>query len=313
MSVSVIISTHNRPKFLRLTLTSILKQKVLPDEIILIDDGSTVPLVVADLIDSIRYMGVEVRFFRFNEEVGLGAARYFGAYKSKYEYLVFIDDDAVADSSLIEAYVNRFKEGGCDIIAGVCLPLYLKSFKLPSWWDENVLGPLVAVRNDVILKSKKSKPQDYVYGCNFAIHRDVLKVVKGFKPWLGRVRGILLSGEEWDLAARAYHKGLKICLEKKAVVYHVITPNKIILKRIIDLGVTTAMVRALLLYEGTIQKPPVSYLTGCYLILPKDVIEFLYYTLRRRFQNSIKKIHELIVHFLIPFYYKRCLKLRNVR
>jgi|GEM_PF-1729924 len=313
MSVSVIISTHNRPGLLRLTLFSILKQRLLPDEVIIIDDGSTVSVshLIADIINDMRHKGIDVKFFRFNNEVGLGAARLFGAYKSSCEYLVFIDDDALAGSSLLEVYINKFKGEACDIIAGLCLPLYPKNVKFPSWWDENVLGSLVAVRNDIVLLSRRVKPQDYVYGCNFAMRRNVLKEVKGFKPWLGRVRGTLLGGEESDLVARAYYRGFKICFEKDAVIYHIITPNKITLKRVINAGISTAKVRALLQYEGSIRRSRSLYLVGCCIILPKDVIELLYSIVLGKHQYSVKKLHEFIIHLLIPFSYKSVLKLRS--
>ena len=45
ITVSLIITTYNRPDALRLSLLSAFAQEVLPDEIIVGDDGSTAETV----------------------------------------------------------------------------------------------------------------------------------------------------------------------------------------------------------------------------------------------------------------------------
>lgn len=40
MKLTLIITTYNSPSYLRLTLESVLLQKVMPDEVIIADDGS---------------------------------------------------------------------------------------------------------------------------------------------------------------------------------------------------------------------------------------------------------------------------------
>ena len=40
MTVSLIISTYNSPQMLELCLKSVLQQSVLPDEVLIADDGS---------------------------------------------------------------------------------------------------------------------------------------------------------------------------------------------------------------------------------------------------------------------------------
>ena len=41
-TVSVIITTHNRPDYLKESLAAVLAQSVMPEEIFVIDDGSSV-------------------------------------------------------------------------------------------------------------------------------------------------------------------------------------------------------------------------------------------------------------------------------
>ena len=41
MKTSLIVSTYNWPEALQISLKSIFKQTILPDEIVIADDGST--------------------------------------------------------------------------------------------------------------------------------------------------------------------------------------------------------------------------------------------------------------------------------
>ena len=42
MKTSLVIATYNRPDALELVLLSVLKQTIMPDEILIADDGSTI-------------------------------------------------------------------------------------------------------------------------------------------------------------------------------------------------------------------------------------------------------------------------------
>jgi len=86
-SVSVVIPTYNRAELLAVTLRSVLAQSVLPDEIIIIDDGSTdhTAAVCAKLPASVRYIRQENR--------GLSAARNRGITEASCEWIALCDSD----------------------------------------------------------------------------------------------------------------------------------------------------------------------------------------------------------------------------
>lgn len=52
LRISLIISTYNRPDMLRVCLESVQRQRMMPDEVIIADDGSTDE--TRELIDLIR-------------------------------------------------------------------------------------------------------------------------------------------------------------------------------------------------------------------------------------------------------------------
>jgi glycosyltransferase involved in cell wall biosynthesis len=85
-SVSVVITTYNRPQFLKRAVQSALQAG--PDlEVIVVDDCSTdeTPDVCAELAD--------VRYIRLSTNQGLAHARNVGVAESSSEFIAFLDDD----------------------------------------------------------------------------------------------------------------------------------------------------------------------------------------------------------------------------
>lgn len=89
--VSVITPTYNRAHLLPRALESVLSQDFGDLELIVVDDGSTdeTPEVVAGLADP------RIRYIRFPENRGIGAARHAGVAAARGEFIAFIDSDDV--------------------------------------------------------------------------------------------------------------------------------------------------------------------------------------------------------------------------
>ena len=101
---SVIIPCFNFDQFLGTTLTSIGIQSVLPLEIIVVDDGSTTPLVQPP-----DWHGPELRWVRTKNQ-GLGAARNFGLKLAKGEFVAFCDADDWWEPTKIEKQQQKLDE-----------------------------------------------------------------------------------------------------------------------------------------------------------------------------------------------------------
>lgn len=297
MRISIVFSCHNRGTYLRLALTSLIRQTRLPDEVIVIDDCSSTPIAphIEDAVRRLRAMGVETVVLRSRRELGLGAARGVGARLSRGDAVVFLDDDVVASRTLVEEYEKAF-ERGCDIVAGSVHPLYMpRGIELPRWWDERVLGGMVAVRNDIAFARART-PADYVYGCNFGVQKRVLESVRGFKPWLGRVGGTLLSGEEWDLVARALARGFRVCFAPRAAVLHVVPPTKISVARVLRMARGTAWTRCVLAYEGSFLHGLRSMLLRYAASIPLDAVRILGFAALGRGSQAMKAFMDLLTH-----------------
>jgi glycosyltransferase involved in cell wall biosynthesis len=87
--VSVIVPTHNRSAWLRLTLTSVLGQRGVDLEVLVVDDGS-----IDDTAGTVKALGdPRVRLLRHERPEGVSATRNHGAAEAHGEWLGFVDDD----------------------------------------------------------------------------------------------------------------------------------------------------------------------------------------------------------------------------
>ncbi|MBC7224455.1 MAG: glycosyltransferase family 2 protein, partial [Anaerolineae bacterium] len=89
--VSVITPTYNRAALLPRSMESVLSQDFADLELIVVDDGSTdrTPQVVAQFADP------RLRYIRFAENRGIGAARHAGVEASQGDLIAFNDSDDV--------------------------------------------------------------------------------------------------------------------------------------------------------------------------------------------------------------------------
>ena len=87
--VSVMIPTHNRPEMLERALRSVLAQTYQDFEVVVVDDGSEVP--VAPLVQ--RLGDPRVRVVRLDPNKGMGRARNVGIVATRGEWVAFLDDD----------------------------------------------------------------------------------------------------------------------------------------------------------------------------------------------------------------------------
>lgn len=91
MSISVVIPSYNRSEKVRKAILSIGAQTILPQEIIIVDDCSDVPLT-----DSIFHNvceKVKCKLLRNDESKGANFARNRGVLQAESEWISFLDDD----------------------------------------------------------------------------------------------------------------------------------------------------------------------------------------------------------------------------
>lgn len=108
---SLIISTYNWPEALRLCLLSVMEQSVLPDEVIIADDGSTGQ--TAEVIEAMRALFPVKLIHVWQEDEGfqLSKIRNKAIAMSSCEYVIQIDGDLILHKHFIKDHLLLSKRG----------------------------------------------------------------------------------------------------------------------------------------------------------------------------------------------------------
>lgn len=221
--ISVIVATRNRAGYLRKAIVSLIRQSLDSKEyeIIVVDNGSQdeTKLVIEEFssADNLHYI--------FEPVMGLSRARNTGWRNAQGEYIVFMDDDAIADRECLKGYFEFFHEFGHNIgLVGGKVELIWESPR-PVWLPSESLGIFSAYHygNEPIALNK----DQWLSACNLAIPKKILSVVNGFREDLGRTGNLLLAGGEIYLRYQIDELGLKVFYHPNIIVHHHVSSNKL--------------------------------------------------------------------------------------
>jgi len=109
---SVVIPTCDRPLLLEETLRSVFLQIVPAYEIIIIDNGNN-QIDIKSLNEDER-----IRYIRALPRFGVAQARNMGICLSTGDYMAFLDDDDIWDTSYLEEVANVINAKGASILLG---------------------------------------------------------------------------------------------------------------------------------------------------------------------------------------------------
>lgn len=230
VELSVILPTRARPESLAATLDSIAKGSLEAGrfEVVVIDNdpaGSAGPVVGAfhGRLPNLAYQVVPAP--------GLHAARHAGLVAAQADKLVFADDDIVAEPTWLEAIGAAFADPGVWLVTGSNLPLF--EAEPPVWLQRLWAQPrregrcIEALSLHDLGTAARDVPPPYVFGCNFAVRREVVIAAGGFNPdglpadqWLRRGDG------ESRVSAHVAQRGGRARFEPGASVRHRVTRER---------------------------------------------------------------------------------------
>ncbi|MGB3493023.1 MAG: glycosyltransferase family 2 protein [Elainellaceae cyanobacterium] len=99
--LSIIIPTLNRPQFLPVAVQSALAQTIEDFEVVVVDDGSSEPVVLPE--------HPRLRLVRLPENRGTAAARNVGAREARGKWMTYLDDDDQLLPHMAETALNALK------------------------------------------------------------------------------------------------------------------------------------------------------------------------------------------------------------
>jgi glycosyltransferase involved in cell wall biosynthesis len=235
MHTALIITTYNWPEALRLTLYTVCRQSVKPDEVIVADDGSG-PETAKAVKDILGQSGLRWCHARHDDK-GIRQARIknLAVRYSHAQYLIFIDHDVVLHPDFITDHLAMAQENVFLQGKRVFLPKYLTeryladiSFSPPSLFSRGLNNRKNAFRCPALgrLISRPRRFQTTLRGCNLSMHRGDFMRINGYDETFDGLWG----REDSDICYRLFHSGIKIKnLWFSALQYHL--EHKIIKKR----------------------------------------------------------------------------------
>lgn len=224
MRISLIITTYNWPKALDLVLTSVARQRRMPDEVIVADDGSAVETsqVVASwtarLGTPLHHIWQENKGFRLSRSRNRAIAA------ARGDYVILLDGDMVLDERFVGDHEAASELGW--FVQGVRIPTSPEgaAYMLEHGYQHiGLLTPGLrrrhqAIRSPLLARyfHRSPVPMQRVKSCNQGCWRADLIAVNGFeermigwgpedKECVARLMQAGIRGKELNFAALAVH------------------------------------------------------------------------------------------------------------
>ncbi len=229
--LSVIIPTLNRAQLLKKALDSINAQELNQNdfEVLVIDNGSTdntkeIVSQFKDIIKNIQYHLIKTP--------GLHNGRHAGLKYARGDILVYADDDIQALPTWLSAIQDAFQAPNTALVGGNNLPLFIDT--PPKWltqlWLKRSLrkGKSLPALSILELQGESRAFSPFlVWGCNFAIKKDVLLEAEGFNPDGVPDELIKYRGDGETYISDYISKSAMQCIfHPQASVYHTVTPER---------------------------------------------------------------------------------------
>ena len=197
-AIAVVVPLHNRADRVRRLVAALEAQNVLPDEVVLVDDGSTDSTLAVARREAER-SSLNVRVIALPTSEGPARARNTGWKAASADLVAFTDDDCVPSAEWLRAGAAPLADDAVGIVQGTTLPA--------------VGAPLLLWH----ATRRVTEPSPFFEGCNLFLRRPALEATGGFNEslrmgaedtWLG-----------WAVAAAGWSRAFSV----DAVVHHDVT------------------------------------------------------------------------------------------
>ncbi len=201
IKISVIIPIYNRANTLERCLKSVVNQSYPPNEIIVVDDGST-----DNSTQIIRQFDKKIKIVKLKKNYGAQKARNEGIRNAKNDWIAFIDSDDEWLETKLEKQINSLVTNNCNQDIVIHSNCYVNNIEqndrywgLPLLDGDNVLPQVLlhsAMLFPSILTSKKS-----LIEINYLDEN-------------------VLAYQEWDTAISLSHRCKFVHINEPLFIYH---------------------------------------------------------------------------------------------
>jgi GT2 family glycosyltransferase len=199
--LSIVVPTYGRDKVLVETLVRLFALNPPASEIIVVDQTKKHSSEVSGALNMWQGAGL-VRWLRLGDP-SIPRAMNRGLLEASHSIVLFLDDDIVPDSGLVEAHASALATTDAAMVAG----RVIQPWQVGRDFSDNDGFHFGTVRPAWI--------RDFM-GCNFSVRRDIILELGGFDERFVRVA----YNFEAEFAHRLCHAGYRIYYEPAAFVHH---------------------------------------------------------------------------------------------
>lgn len=211
-TVTLLISTYNWLEALKRVLEGVEHQTVMPDEIIIADDGSREDTVTF-LREYAKTSRVPLRHV-WHEDKGFRKSRILNkaVAAGTCDYIIEIDGDVIPELHFIEDHISVAQRGS--FVCGGRVMLRDDGRIAPSHYFNCIRSKMLRT---LVMRLGDSFNVKYIKGCNMAFWRDDFIAINGYdeamEGW---------GSEDHEFAARLLFSGVKYRrLKFGGIVYHI--------------------------------------------------------------------------------------------
>ena len=225
--ISIAIPTHNRARLLPQTLESIMALEFPSDadiECLVIDNASTDE--TEELVDRFARTARLATRWVFEPQQGSSYARNRAVKEARGDYLLFIDDDAIAEPRWAMELLAALNRRKLDAVCGMVLPQW--AAPPPRWMGPSVFIKLAVHDEQALADAPLSKIETIhnYFSANVGFRRETFALFGAFREELGVVGGNPMSGEDTELFERIMRLGGRMGFAPAARVHHQIPAER---------------------------------------------------------------------------------------
>ncbi len=205
-NISLYVCAYNVEKTIEEVILGILDLQPKPEEIIVINDGST------DSTSKIlnKYKD-NIKIFDLPKNMGIGYGRNLAIKESKNNLVATVDSDVVPDKSWLLNIYNSMINNKSHLCGGLLLEKYIKSNRYNYWRAIHIMHSF---------KEKKvSDVRSFITGSNMLLNKSAWIKVGGYDEQFRS------NGEDVHFCIKLRNEGFKISYDSDAYCYHLQNDN----------------------------------------------------------------------------------------
>lgn len=217
--LSILICTYNRADILAECLQSLTTQTADSEvfEVIVVNNNSPdhTQSTAESFVGKVPNLRVVVE-----TQQGLSYARNRAYEEAQADWVLYLDDDALASDNLVERALFTIHHYPYKYFGGVALPWY--KYPKPHWYKDKYVAT-----NELPYKTVTPiHGNQFAIGCIMVIHKPTLAKYGGFDVKLGMIGNTIAYNEETELQHRMRADGIQIAHDPKLFIRHLVAPYK---------------------------------------------------------------------------------------